>query len=42
VKKNIDSSNSKAEKKITKMLIGKEKIKIDKLWNEEKLERVLF
>ncbi len=24
------------------MLIGKEKIKIDKMWNEEKLERVLF
>jgi hypothetical protein len=34
--------DGKTEKKITKVLMGKDKIKIEKLWSEENLERLLL
>ena len=30
------------EKKITKMLMGKDKIRIQKLWSEENMEKILY
>lgn len=32
----------KIEKKLTKIIMGKDKIKIEKMWSEENLEKILF
>ena len=40
--KKAGTHDSKLEKKVTRMLMGKEKIRVDRLWSEENLERVLY
>lgn len=34
--------DSKTEKKLTKVVMGKDKIKVEKMWSEEHLEKVLY
>lgn len=40
--KEMMEEDYRVEKRITKVLMGKERVKIEKLWNEENLEKVLF
>ena len=40
--KRADQEDSKVEKKITKMLMGKDKIRIEKLWSQQNLQKILY
>lgn len=40
--KKAAAEDAKAEKKVTRLLMGKDKLRIDRLWSEEHLEKVLL
>lgn len=40
--KKATAEDAKTEKRLTRMLMGKDKIRTEKLWSEENLEKVLF
>lgn len=44
IKKEVPSAEtmSKAELKISKLIAGKDKIKISSIWSEERMESILF